>query len=78
MTKSELVETLDNLIIESFKQRESVDFDRFPEKYGVYDGKGVKSSPINWLGIFCSISIFRMIWRCLTLTILLKKLTATR
>lgn len=39
MTKSELVETLDNLIIESFKQRESVDFGRFPDQYGVFDGK---------------------------------------
>ena len=39
MTKSKLVEILDDLIIESFKQRESVDSDLFPEKYGVYDGK---------------------------------------
>ena len=39
MTKSELVETLDELIIQSFKQRESVDRVRFPDKHGVFDGK---------------------------------------
>lgn len=39
MTKSELVEKLDELIIESFKQRESVDRVRFPDQYGLYEGK---------------------------------------
>lgn len=39
MTKSELLEQLEDLIIVSFKQRETVDLKLYPEKYGFFDGK---------------------------------------